>query len=86
MNSVTAVKDQESKQHQPSTKDDWIDINGYQHINFLDDVSFDNFVKTKNKVLIMFYSNSKYSYILDYLLNRFFLILNFFFQTIACGK
>ena len=71
MNSLTPIKDQESKQPQPSTKDDWIDINGYQHINFLDDASFDNFVKTKNKVLIMFYSNSKYLYIIDYLLNLF---------------
>lgn len=47
----------ESKPFQPSAKDDWIDINGFQHIHFLDDASFDNFVKTKKKVLVMFYAN-----------------------------
>ena len=41
----------ESKHAHPTTKDDWLDIYGYQHIHFLDDTSFDNFVKTKKKCL-----------------------------------
>ena len=53
---------QEPKQSQTSAKDDWINIYGHQNINFLDDSSFDNFIKTKKKVLIMFYAHCKYFY------------------------
>ena len=44
------------RESKPSAKDDWLDISGHQHINFLDDSNFDNFVKTKKKVLVLFYA------------------------------
>jgi hypothetical protein len=37
-------------------REDWLDIPGNQHIGFLDDTTFDNFIAEKKKVLIMFYA------------------------------
>ena len=50
----------EVKQVQPSVKDDWLDVYGHQHINFLDDTNFENFIKSKKKVLVMFYAPCKF--------------------------
>lgn len=40
-------------------KDEWLDIEGHEHINFLDDDTFDEFVKSKGKVLVMVYAPCK---------------------------
>jgi hypothetical protein len=37
-------------------REDWLDISGNQHIGFLDDTTFDNFIAEKKKVLVMFYA------------------------------
>lgn len=41
---------------QPSIKDDWVEVAGYEHIHLLDDANFDEFIETKKKVLVMFYA------------------------------
>ena len=40
-------------------KNEWLDNPGYEHVNFLDDTNFDEFIKTKPKVLVMFYAPCK---------------------------
>lgn len=40
----------------PPNEDKWDDLPGHQHIRFLDDTSFDNFLLEKRKVLVLFYS------------------------------
>ena len=40
----------------PEVVDDWTSIAGHEHVNFLDDKSFDAFVNSKPKVLVMFYA------------------------------
>ena len=37
-------------------REDWLDIPGNQHISFLDDTTFDNFIAEKKRVLVMFYA------------------------------
>lgn len=36
--------------------DEWREIEGYQHVNFLDDTNFDEFIKSKSKVLVLIYA------------------------------
>jgi protein disulfide-isomerase-like protein len=37
-------------------KDDWVEIAGYESVHLLDDSTFDAFVKSKSKVLVMFHA------------------------------
>jgi protein disulfide-isomerase-like protein len=41
---------------QPKPVDEWKNLPGYEHVNLLDDSSFDEFINTKKKVLVMFYA------------------------------
>lgn len=40
----------------PSPKDEWLDLAGHEHVHFLDDSNFDEFLNSKKKVLVMFYA------------------------------
>jgi len=40
----------------PQNEDKWDDLPGHQHIRFLDDTSFDNFLLEKRKILVLFYA------------------------------
>jgi thiol-disulfide isomerase/thioredoxin len=35
---------------------DWIESPGYEHVNFLDDKNFDEFIQSHGRVLVMFYA------------------------------
>lgn len=35
---------------------DWNSLTGYEHVNFLGDDNFQDFIKTHDKVLVMFYA------------------------------
>ena len=48
-------------------KEEWLEIKGHEHINFLDDQSFDEFINSKNKVLVMFYAPCNLKSYLDYI-------------------
>lgn len=37
-------------------RDDWLEVPGNEHLSFLDDKSFDEYVNSKPKVLVMFYA------------------------------
>ena len=50
------------KESKPQPFSDWLDTNGHQHVNYLDDSTFDNFIKTKKKVLVMFYAPCMYTF------------------------
>ena len=40
-------------------RDDWLEITGQQHVNILDDKTFDSFLQEKKRVLVMFYAPCK---------------------------
>ena len=42
-------------------KDEWRDFEGYEHINYLDDTNFDEFMKDKQRVLVLIYAPCKLS-------------------------
>ena len=44
-----------NSQKQDQTEE-WSHLSGYEHVNFLDDSSFDEFINSKQKVLVMFYA------------------------------
>lgn len=37
-------------------REDWLDLDGNEHVNLLDDKTFDEFTNSKAKVLVMFYA------------------------------
>ena len=37
-------------------RDEWVGVEGHEHINFLDDATFDEFVAAKSKVLVLVYA------------------------------
>ena len=47
-----------SQRHDASQ--DWIEHSGYEHINYLDDTNFDEFINSHGRVLVMFYAPCKY--------------------------
>jgi hypothetical protein len=55
---VNFMKDPQDKKPAPAPEvvDDWSKLPGNEHVNFLDDKSFNDFVKSKPKVLVMFYA------------------------------
>lgn len=43
----------------PAVDDDWSSISGYEHVTMLTDDDYDNFVKSKPKVMVMVYAPCK---------------------------
>jgi hypothetical protein len=46
--------DENAFKHDPT--ESWKTVPGYEHVNLLDDSTFFEFIKTKPKVLVMFYA------------------------------
>ena len=40
-------------------REDWLELAGNENVDFLDDKSFDSFIKSKPKILVMFYAPCK---------------------------
>lgn len=43
-----------------NARDDWLDIKGNENVDYLDDKSFDEQMKSKPKALVMFYAPCMY--------------------------
>ena len=52
------TKSKDQPKDKQATKDVWEGVSGRQHVHFLNDATFEEFVNTKRKVLVLFY-NSK---------------------------
>jgi hypothetical protein len=37
-------------------RDEWSHLHGYEHVYFLDDSNFDEFIQSKRRALVMFYA------------------------------
>lgn len=44
----------------PDQRDDWLDIPGNEDVHLLDDSNFDEFIKDKEQVLVLFYAPCKF--------------------------
>jgi len=52
-------------------RQDWLEVAGNEHINFLDDTTFDAFIQNHAKVLVMFYAPCKFEFFREISSNNF---------------
>ena len=61
-------------------RDDWLEISGNEHVNILVDSTFDEFINSKPKVLVMFYAPCKKNIFISF----FFFLIKFFIFHLNC--